>query len=47
MSHLTNLDIESINIIKQTFDDHCKNDGCILFSSHQKTEIAISEEILL
>ena len=42
-----NLDENSINIIEQTFFDHCKNTGCILFSSHQDTKIKISEEINL
>ena len=44
---LTNLDQDSINVVEQTFVDHCKNDGCILFSSHQDAKIEISEEIRL
>ena len=43
----TNLDLESIDIVEQTFDDHRKNGGCILFSTHQKTEIGITKEIIL
>ena len=43
----TNLDTESINIMEQTFDDHRKNDGCIFFSTHQRTEIGITDEIIL
>ena len=43
----TNLDAESIDIIEHTIDDHRKNDGCILFSTHQKTELGITEEIIL
>ena len=43
----TSLDKESINIIGHTFLDHCNNDGCILFSSHQEPQIEVSEEILL
>ena len=43
----TNLDAESVDIIEQTFDDHRKNDGSILFSTHQKTELGITEEIIL
>ncbi len=42
-----NLDLDSIDLIGQTFIDHCKNDGCIIFSSHQSPEIPISEEIKL
>tara|TARA_B100001175_G_C19384018_1_gene578010 strand:+ start:68 stop:673 length:606 start_codon:yes stop_codon:yes gene_type:complete len=43
----TNLDNHSINLIEQTFTDHCKNDGSIIFSSHQEPKIQISEEINL
>ena len=42
-----NLDTESIHLIAQTFMDHCKNSGCIIFSSHQNPEIPITEEIKL
>ena len=44
---LSNLDIYSMKIIGQTFEDHCKNNGCIIFSSHQNLNINISEEIEL
>ena len=44
---LTNLDEHSINVIGQTFTDHCKNDGCIIFSSHQDLNILVTEEINL
>tara|TARA_B100000575_G_C23054878_1_gene607251 strand:+ start:199 stop:804 length:606 start_codon:yes stop_codon:yes gene_type:complete len=44
---LTNLDDESINVIEQTFVDHCSNGGSILFSSHQKPTIKLTEEIVL
>ena len=44
---LTNLDDNSIKIIGQTFNDHCKNNGSVLFSSHQDPKIIISEEINL
>ena len=44
---LSNLDNESIDVIAQTFEDHCSKEGSIIFSSHQKSEINVSEEILL
>jgi len=44
---LNNLDQYSADMIEQTFADHCKNNGCVLFSSHQDTRINISEEINL
>ena len=44
---LSNLDEESINVIGQTFEDHCSNEGSIIFSSHQESEIDVSEEVLL
>ena len=44
---LTNLDDESVNVIEQTFVDHCKNNGCVIFSSHQEPQSQISEEIML
>ena len=44
---LSNLDDESINVIKETFEDHRYKEGSIIFSSHQQSEIKISEEILL
>ena len=43
----TNLDKESINIIEQTFMDHSKNNGSIMFSSHQDPQIQVNEEIIL
>jgi len=42
---LSNLDSETIEIVKQTFLDHTNNGGCIVFSSHNLTSIRISEEI--
>ena len=44
---LNNLDSESIDIIEQTFQDHCSKNGSILFSTHQGLKINISEEINL
>ena len=44
---LSNLDSGSIKIIGQTFEDHCKNNGSVIFSSHQNLNINISEEITL
>ena len=44
---LSNLDEESIDIIGQTFKDHCSKDGSIIFSSHQDSEIDVTEEIVL
>ena len=44
---LSNLDEESINIIRQTFEDHSSKGGSIIFSSHQDSEIDITEEIIL
>ena len=43
----TNLDTDSVNIIAKTFEDHCRNDGSVVFSSHLNPQIRISEEILL
>ncbi len=43
----TNLDSESIRVLSQTFEDHSKRDGSVIFSSHQDAEIKISEEIVL
>ena len=43
----TNLDTDSVNIIAKTFEDHCRNDGCVIFSSHLNPQMRISEEILL
>ena len=44
---LSNLDDESIDVIGQTFEDHCSKEGSIIFSSHQESEINVAEEILL
>ena len=44
---LSNLDDESIDVIGQTFEDHCSKEGSMIFSSHQESEINVSEEILL
>ena len=41
---LSNLDSEAIDIISQ---DHRSKDGSIIFSSHQNSEIGITEEIRL
>ena len=44
---LSNLDNESIDVIAQTFEDHRSNEGSIIFSSHQESDINVSEEVLL
>ncbi len=44
---LSNLDSETIDIIAQSFEDHCKNNGSILFSTHQDIRFSLSEEINL
>ena len=44
---LSNLDNESIDVLGQTFEDHRSKEGAIIFSSHQQSEINVSEEILL
>ena len=44
---LSNLDNESIDVLGQTFEDHCSKEGSIIFSSHQDSEINVSEEVLL
>ena len=44
---LSNLDSESIDVIAQTFEDHRSNEGSIIFSSHQVSDINVSEEVLL
>ena len=44
---LSNLDEDTIDIIGQTFQDHRSKEGSIIFSSHQNSEIGISEEIRL
>ncbi len=43
----SNLDDESIDIIGKTFEDHRSKEGSIIFSSHQESEINVSEEVLL
>ena len=43
----SNLDDESIDIIGQTFEDHRSKEGSIIFSSHQESEINVSEKVLL
>ena len=42
-----NLDLESVDMISQTFIDHSKNDGSVLFTSHQEPHLNVSEEIIL
>ena len=44
---LSNLDEETIDILAQTFQDHRSKEGSIIFSSHQNSEIGVSEEIRL
>ena len=44
---LSNLDNESIDVIGQTFEDHCSKEGSIIFSSHQNPGIYVTEEIQL
>ncbi len=44
---LSNLDEESIDLIEQTFQDHRSKEGSIIFSSHQNSQIGVSEEIRL
>ena len=44
---LSNLDEESIELMKQTFEDHCSKEGSIIFSSHQNPGIYVTEEIEL
>ena len=44
---LANLDEESIELMKQTFEDHCSKEGSIIFSSHQNPGIYVTEEIQL
>ena len=43
----TNLDSEAIDVIKQTFEDHCRKEGSIIFSSHQNVQINTTEDLLL
>ena len=44
---LSNLDEDSIELMKQTFEDHSSKEGSIIFSSHQNPGIYVSEEIEL
>ena len=44
---LSNLDDDSIELMKQTFEDHCAKEGSIIFSSHQNPGIYVTEEINL
>ncbi len=44
---LSNLDEDSIELMKQTFEDHCSKKGSIIFSSHQNPGIYVTEEINL
>ena len=44
---LSNLDEDSIELMKQTFEDHCSKEGSIIFSSHQNPGIYVTEEIHL
>ena len=41
------LDKNSIDLIEQTFMDHCKNNSCIIYTSHQDLKFQVSEEINL
>ena len=44
---LSNLDDDSIDLMKQTFEDHCSKEGSIIFSAHQNPGIYVTEEINL
>jgi len=44
---LSSLDEDSIELIKQTFEDHVNKEGSIIFSSHQNPGIYVTEEINL
>ena len=44
---LSNLDDDSIELMKQTFEDHCSKEGSIIFSAHQNPGIYVTEEIHL
>ena len=44
---LSNLDEDSIELMKQTFEDHCSKEGSIIFSSHHNPGIYVTEEIQL
>ena len=43
----SNLDDESIELMKQTFEDHCAKEGSIIFSSHQNPGIYVTDEMQL
>ena len=43
----SNLDDDSIELMKQTFEDHCAKEGSIIFSSHQNPGIYVTEEMQL
>ena len=44
---LSSLDEDSVELIKQTFEDHVNKQGSIIFSSHQNPGIYVTEEINL
>ena len=44
---LSNLDDDSIELMKRTFEDHCAKEGSIIFSSHQNPGIYVTEELQL
>ena len=44
---LSSLDEDSIELMKQTFEDHCSKEGSIIFSSHHNPGIYVTEEIHL
>ena len=44
---LSSLDDDTVELIKQTFEDHVSKEGSIIFSSHQNPGIYVSEEINL
>ena len=43
----SNLDADSIELMKQTFEDHCTKEGSIIFSSHYNPGIYVTDEIYL
>ena len=44
---LSSLDEDSVELIKQTFEDHANKEGSIIFSSHQNPGIYVTDEINL
>ena len=44
---LSSLNEDTVELIKQTFEDHVTKEGSIIFSSHQNPGIYVSEEINL